>query len=66
LATNEELVQKAISGNEEAFLELMKIHKIDLYKTALSYLRNEGEAFEAVQEVTYRAYKSIRKRNEKC
>ncbi|MGG0718285.1 sigma-70 family RNA polymerase sigma factor [Robertmurraya massiliosenegalensis] len=61
MTTNEQLVKKAISGNDEAFLELIKIHKIDLYKTALSYLRNEGEALEAVQEVTYRAYKSMRK-----
>ncbi|MED3561312.1 sigma-70 family RNA polymerase sigma factor [Bacillus xiapuensis] len=53
------LVQKAVQGNDQAFLELMHLFKIDLYKTALSFLRNEEEALEAIQEVTYRAYKNI-------
>jgi RNA polymerase sigma-70 factor (TIGR02954 family) len=56
---DEQLVQNAINGDDEAFLKLMQLYKIDLYKTALSYLKNEQEAIEALQEVTYRAYKSI-------
>jgi RNA polymerase sigma-70 factor (TIGR02954 family) len=52
-------VDKAIKGDDEAFLKLMQLYKIDLYKTALSYLKNKQEALEAIQEVTYRAYKSI-------
>jgi RNA polymerase sigma-70 factor (TIGR02954 family) len=56
---DEKLVQNAINGDDEAFLKLMQLYKIDLYKTALSYLKNEQEALEAIQEVTYRAYKSI-------
>ncbi|MFC0190164.1 sigma-70 family RNA polymerase sigma factor [Fictibacillus aquaticus] len=55
-----ELSIKAINGDDEAFLGLMQLYKIDLYKTALSYLHSETEAIEALQEVTYRAYKSIR------
>jgi RNA polymerase sigma-70 factor (TIGR02954 family) len=58
--SEERLVQKAINGDDEAFLALMQAYKIDLYKTALSFLKNEHEALEALQEVTYRAYKSIR------
>ncbi|WP_137791462.1 sigma-70 family RNA polymerase sigma factor [Bacillus sp. E(2018)] len=57
----EELVKKAIKGNDEAFLQLIQTYKVDLYKTALSFLRNEEEALEAIQEVTYRAYKNIKK-----
>ena len=57
-------VKKAIKGDDEAFLQLIQTYKIDLYKTALSYLRNEEEALEAIQEVTYRSYKSIRKLKE--
>lgn len=57
---DEQLVQKAIKGDDDAFLKLMQLYKVDLYKTALSYLKNEHEAIEAIQEVTYRAYKSIR------
>ncbi|SFB07314.1 MULTISPECIES: sigma-70 family RNA polymerase sigma factor [unclassified Bacillus (in: firmicutes)] len=55
----ERLAEQAINGDDEAFLKLIHLYKIDLYKTALSYLRNEGEALEAIQEVTYRAYKKI-------
>ncbi|MGA4721502.1 sigma-70 family RNA polymerase sigma factor [Fictibacillus nanhaiensis] len=57
----EQLVKKAIKGNDEAFLQLIQTYKVDLYKTALSFLRNEEEALEAMQEVTYRAYKNIKK-----
>ncbi|MDR7074397.1 sigma-70 family RNA polymerase sigma factor [Fictibacillus barbaricus] len=60
----EQAVNKAIKGDDEAFLQLIQTYKIDLYKTALSYLRNEEEALEAVQDVTYRTYKSIRKLKE--
>jgi len=60
VGSREEAARAAIKGDDEAFLELMKAYKIDLYKTALAYLRNEGEALEAVQEVTFRAYKGIR------
>jgi DNA-directed RNA polymerase specialized sigma24 family protein len=60
----EQLVEKAIKGNNDAFLQLIQTYKVDLYKTALSFLRNEEEALEAIQEVTYRAYKGIRKLKE--
>ncbi|MFC5466460.1 sigma-70 family RNA polymerase sigma factor [Lederbergia graminis] len=58
---DEKTVLKAIKGNDEAFLTLMHQYKVDLYKTSLAFLKNEEEALEAVQEVTFRAYKSIRK-----
>lgn len=51
--------QRAIKGNDDAFVKLIGRYKLDLYRTALSYLRNEEEALEAIQEVTYRAYKNI-------
>jgi RNA polymerase sigma-70 factor (TIGR02954 family) len=52
-------VQKAINGEDEAFLKLMQTYKTDLYKTALAYLGNKEDSLEAIQEVTYRAYRSI-------
>jgi RNA polymerase sigma-70 factor (TIGR02954 family) len=61
IVNNDDLVKKAISGDDDAFLKLMQLYKIDLFKTALSYLKNEQDALEAIQEVTYRAYKSLRK-----
>ncbi|MFD2445408.1 sigma-70 family RNA polymerase sigma factor [Bacillus sp. CGMCC 1.16607] len=56
---DDHLVQKAIDGNDEAFLELMQAYKLDLFRTALSFFRKKEDALEAIQEVTYRAYKSI-------
>lgn len=53
------LVERAIKGDEDAFLLIMHEHKLSLYKTALAYLKNKDEAIEAVQEVTYRAYRNI-------
>lgn len=61
LDLEEQLAQKAIAGDETAFLQLIKTYKLDLYKTSLSYLHDEGEAIEAVQEVTYRAFKNVQK-----
>jgi len=55
-----ELVERAIKGDEEAFLEIMHLYKVDLYKTAISFLKNEEKALEAIQEVTYRAYKNLK------
>lgn len=54
------LVKRAIKGEEEAFLELMHSYQEALYRTAISYVKNEEDALEAVQEVTYRAYRSIK------
>ncbi len=54
------LVKKAIKGEEEAFLALIHSYEEALYRTAISYLKNEGDALEAIQEVTYRAYRSIK------
>ncbi|WKA56140.1 RNA polymerase sigma factor [Planococcus shixiaomingii] len=50
---------KAISGDDEAFLSLMHLHKEALLRTALAFLKSDQEAIEALQEVTYRAYKKI-------
>jgi RNA polymerase sigma-70 factor (TIGR02954 family) len=59
LSEDHQLAKKAIKGDDTAFLKLIHLYKIDLYKTALSFFRNEEEALEAIQEVTYRAYKNI-------
>ncbi|TCJ04739.1 sigma-70 family RNA polymerase sigma factor [Cytobacillus praedii] len=56
----EEVVQKAIRGDDQSFLAAIQTVKIDLYKTALAYLRKEEDALEAIQEVTFRAYKGLK------
>ena len=57
--TDIELAKKAIDGKDEAFLELMFAHREALFKTALAYLKNEKDALEAIQEVTFRTYEQI-------
>jgi RNA polymerase sigma-70 factor (TIGR02954 family) len=54
-----QIVHKAINGNDEAFLSLIHFYKTDLYKTSLAYLGNVEDSVEAIQEVTFRAYRSI-------
>lgn len=58
---NDEIVRKARKGDEEAFSQMIKYYKQDLYAIAFHYFHNEHDALEAVQETTYRAYRSIRK-----
>lgn len=54
------LVKKAIKDDDDAFLAIMHLYEEALYRTAFSYLKNEEDALEAIQEVTYRAYRSIK------
>ncbi len=54
------LVKKAIKGDSDAFLAIMHSYEEALYRTAFSYLKNEEDSLEAIQEVTYRAYRSIK------
>lgn len=60
MQVDEDVIEQAIAGDDDAFLQMIHAYKIDLYKTALAYLRSEDDALEAVQEVTYRAYRSIK------
>jgi RNA polymerase sigma-70 factor (ECF subfamily) len=55
------LLKKAQRGDDEAFYQLIENMKEQLYRIALSYLKSEEEALEAVQEVIYRAYINIKK-----
>ena len=54
-----ELAKRAIKRDEQAFLNVIHLHKETLYRTAFAFLKNEYDAIEAVQEVTVRAYKKI-------
>lgn len=52
-----ELAKRAIAGDERALVELLARHEDTLYRTAYAYLKNEHDAIEATQELTYRALK---------
>jgi len=53
------LIKKSIAGDKQCFSELIKKHKIYIYKTAYSYVKNEEDALEILQECTYRAMINI-------
>lgn len=54
-----EIAKRAIAGDDESFLLVMQNNKDALYRTAFAFLKNEHDALEAMQEVTYRAYKKM-------
>ncbi|KAA0965769.1 sigma-70 family RNA polymerase sigma factor [Sporosarcina sp. ANT_H38] len=54
-----DLAKRAIAGDERALLKLLEQHEETLYRTAYAYLKNEHDAVEAIQELTYRALKKI-------
>ncbi|ODA42361.1 sigma-70 family RNA polymerase sigma factor [Desulfosporosinus sp. BG] len=57
-------VDAAIKGDSEAFYELMNLHKTQLYRIAFRYLQSEQDALEAIQETTFRAYRSVKRLKE--
>lgn len=50
-------IERAVKGDEEAFVELIEEYRGDLYKCAYYYLRSREDALDAVSEMSYRAYK---------
>lgn len=55
------LIKRAKKGDEHAFYSLISAHKEQLYRIAYSYLKSEQDSLEAIQEVTFRAYKALPK-----
>lgn len=54
-----ELARQAIAGNEAAQLKLLKLYETQMYRVAYSYLRNEHDVRDAVQEMYYLAFKHM-------
>lgn len=56
-----ELVKKAIAGDDDSFSKLVATRRDRLYRIAYTYVRNQDDALEIVQETVYRALISIHK-----
>lgn len=56
-----ELARQAINGNQAAQLQLLNLYKDPMYRIAYSYMRNEHDANDALQEMTYQCLKNISK-----
>ncbi|MGQ8874698.1 RNA polymerase sigma factor [Paenibacillus sp. TSA_86.1] len=54
-----DLVTQAIQGDREAFIRLIREIENSLYNTAISMLRKEEDAADAIQETILKAYKSL-------
>ncbi|MEX2104755.1 MAG: sigma-70 family RNA polymerase sigma factor, partial [Bacilli bacterium] len=61
---HELMVHAAKNGDDDAFYRLILDNKEKMYRIAYSYFKNETDALEAIQEVTYRAYVRIKKLRE--
>ncbi|WP_427180997.1 RNA polymerase sigma factor [Paenibacillus sp. TC-CSREp1] len=54
-----DLIQQAIQGDRDAFIRLIRDIEHSLYNTAISMLRKEEDAADAIQETILKAYKSM-------
>ena len=44
--------------NKQRFIELINSNRLKMYKTAISILKNEDDANDAIQDALYSAYKN--------
>ena len=51
----------AKKGDKEAFSRVIQNVKVKLYKTAMAILKNDDDAYDAIQETLISAYKNINK-----
>ncbi len=52
-------IEKAINGDKEAFSRIIIQNKEAMYKTAIVILRNEDDAYDALQDALIKMYKNI-------
>lgn len=56
-----DLVEKAVNGDKQSFIELIEDRKDMLYRTAFLYMKNQQDALEIVDTTVYKGYLSIKK-----
>ncbi|SFM45531.1 RNA polymerase sigma-70 factor, ECF subfamily [Gracilibacillus orientalis] len=54
------VTRKDFRKNNDAFVYVITTYREDLLRTAMAFLKNKDEALEAIQEVTFRAFKKRR------
>lgn len=50
--------------NDESFIQLINLHKENLYRIAFAYLKNEQDSLDIVSDTVYKAYMNIDKLKE--
>ena len=61
----DDLIQKALSGDQASFTELLNRHKRLAYKLALGIVKDPAEADDLVQESFIKAFRSLSRYNSK-
>lgn len=56
----EELVSGAKNGDEESFIEMINQRQEMLYRIAYTYVKNNEEAIEIVQDTVYKAFATLK------
>ena len=59
------LVKQAQRGDADAFVALIEKYKMDLYKVAKAYLKNEEDVADVMQETTLSAWEHLGEKNGK-
>lgn len=55
----QDLVKRAIRGNQEAILQLIEKDEEIFYRMAYTYVKNEQDALDVMQDFTYKALKKM-------
>ena len=55
-----ELVEKAVSGDVDAFLELMEANSLAMYKVARGILKDDNDVADAIQDTILKCFEKIR------
>ncbi|MBO0962823.1 sigma-70 family RNA polymerase sigma factor [Neobacillus sp. MM2021_6] len=53
------LIKRAQKGDDQAFLKLFQQYQDDIYRMAFTYVKNQNDALDVVQETAYRSFKKI-------
>ena len=55
----EKLVRRSIKGDNNSFAKLIKYYEKDLYRVAISYMKNDSDALDCIQDTILKAYEKI-------
>jgi RNA polymerase sigma-70 factor, ECF subfamily len=58
--TDERLIQSTLTGDDEAFAELVRRHKRKIFGIAARFARNDAELHDICQEVFVKAYQKLK------
>ncbi|MEH7072583.1 sigma-70 family RNA polymerase sigma factor [Neobacillus drentensis] len=53
------LIKRAQKGDDQAFLKLFQQYQDEIYRMAFTYVKNQNDAMDVVQETAYRSFKKI-------